>query len=104
MTCPRCNQQIGEGDRYCQWCGQPVAAPAAADSPGVGDEAQGHSPSVSSEPAAGNGELRSLRTDLDSVVSEVGRLSLRLESLESRFGAAGAVRAPGTASARPAAA
>ncbi len=91
MNCSRCNRQIGEGDRYCPWCGEPVALPAEADSQGVGDDAPG---ATASEPIASDRELRAFRTDLDSVVSEVSRLSLRLVDLERRFGAPGAARTP----------
>ena len=74
MACPSCGLEVETGARFCPWCGapQPVEAePGVPPSGGDADE-----------------ELRELRAAVNSMTTELARLSLRLSDLEQQRGAA----------------
>ena len=97
MNCRICGLEIEGSDRFCQWCGSPNSA---SDGPGVSsaEGAAGPAPATS---AGWGEELRSLRTEVDSMTDQLGRVSLRLSVLEDARGTSGAPRQAGPSPAPP---
>ena len=80
MACTNCGAELAERDRFCPWCGTPqVRAPADRQSE---NQEPGPSPSESGDDASREAELRDLRVTVDSMISELAQLSLRLSDLE----------------------
>ena len=80
MDCKNCGREIVDRDRFCPWCGSPnVAEP-------------GSEVSAADTPSSSADELRELRAAVNSMTSELAKLSLRLSDLER--GAAPTASAP----------
>ena len=103
MNCRNCGLELEANDRFCPWCRAPQSPqdvqPDAAASNGEGAGPQSP-PQGGPDPA--DQELRDLRLAVNSMTTELARLSLRLSALERERGDAAAPRpAPPPAPAPP---
>ena len=88
MNCRICGLEIEASDRFCQWCGSPNSDTDGPDVSSTG-EATGPAPATS---AGWGEELRGLRTEVNSIAAQLGRVSIRLAVLEDARGISGAPR------------
>ena len=91
MKCRNCGGEATPGNRYCPWCGTANPVPGEPEAPQPSGE-----PTTGESPDATEDELRQLRVAVNSMTSELARLSLRLETLERQraAGSAPAIRPP----------
>ncbi len=97
MTCNHCGLDIGAGNHYCPWCGEPQpggAAPAEPDFPESGDAGTGAVSSGPEDSAPVEEQLRQLRATVASQNAELARMSQRLSALERGSAAPDAPQQP----------
>ncbi len=77
MTCWNCGREVTSHDRYCPWCGALHPLPPEPADPSSAKDPDGGDPADSRDE-----EVQALRAAVNSMASELARLSLRLEFLE----------------------